>query len=181
VLHYAPGVHHRDLVGGLGDHAEVVGDHDHRRARLTLQAFDQLEDLRLHRHVEGGGGLVGDQQAGLVDQRHRDHRALTHPARELVGIGLEAPARLGDADEPEQPLRTILCGSLGHVVVGADRLHELSADPVEGMQRGERVLEDHRDLPAAHVAQLLVGHRQQVAALEEHLPAEVGVARAGEP
>ena len=34
-------------------------------------------------------------------------------------------------------------------MVGLDRLHELVADAVEGMQRRQRVLEDHRDLLAA--------------------------------
>ena len=58
---------------------------------------EQLEDLRLHRHVERRRRLVGDQQLGVVDERHRDHHALAHAAGELVRVGVDAPARVGDA------------------------------------------------------------------------------------
>jgi hypothetical protein len=58
----AAGIHHRDLVGHFGDHAEIVGDQDDRHAGLLLQVAQQIEDLRLHGHVERGGRLVGDQQ-----------------------------------------------------------------------------------------------------------------------
>ena len=96
----------------------------------------QLEDLRLDRHVERGRRLVGDQQLGVVDQRHRDHHALAHAARELVRVGVDAPARLGDADEPEHLDRAVArlrpCDTS---LVGADGLDELVADPVERVQR----------------------------------------------
>jgi hypothetical protein len=55
-------------------------------------------DLRLDRHVERGRRLVGDQQAGLAGQRHRDHHALAHAARELVRVVLQAA--LGEASRP---------------------------------------------------------------------------------
>ena len=55
-------VHDDDLVGDLGDDAEVVGDHDDRGAVVVLQLVHQLEDLRLRRHVERRRRLVGDQQ-----------------------------------------------------------------------------------------------------------------------
>ena len=43
------------------------------------------------------------------------------------------------------------------------RLDDLVADLVEGVQRGQRVLEDHRDVVAADPAQVVVGRAQQVA------------------
>ena len=148
---------------------------------LLLEALDQLEDLRLHGHVERGRRLVGDQQPRLVDQRHGDHRALAHAARELVRVGAEPVAGVRDAHQGEHLRRARAARLLGDVVVRLDGLHELVADLVERMQRGERVLEDHRDLLAAHLAQLGVVHRQQVAPLEQHLAAERRVAGAGEP
>ena len=51
--------------------------------------------LRLHRHVERGRRLVGEQQGGLAGQRHRDHDALPHAAAHLERVGLE-PARRGE-------------------------------------------------------------------------------------
>src|SRR3712207_7792710 len=53
----------------------------------------QVEDLRLDRHVEGGGRLVGDQDLGLAGDRHRDHHALAHAAGELVGELPQPPDR----------------------------------------------------------------------------------------
>ena len=52
----------------------------------VCSSFKQLEDLRLHGDVERGGRLVGDQQVGLIGERHRDHHALALAAGELVRI-----------------------------------------------------------------------------------------------
>ena len=101
VLDRAAGVHHQHVVGHLGDHPEVVGDDDDRGVELALQVLEQVEDLRLHGHVERGGRLVGDQQARVVDQAHRDHRALAHAAGELVRVVVDAAVRLRDADPVE--------------------------------------------------------------------------------
>ena len=75
-----------DLVGDVGDDAQVVGDDDDRGVELGLELPDEVEDLRLDGHVERGGRLVGDQQRGAVDQGHRDHDALAHAAR-TAGAG----------------------------------------------------------------------------------------------
>ena len=64
-LHGPPCVHHHHLVGHLSDDAEVVRDQDDRRAELLLHAAEQPDDLRLHRHVEGRGRLVGESSSGL--------------------------------------------------------------------------------------------------------------------
>ena len=34
-------IHHHDVVGDVGDHAEIVGDHQHRHAELGLQVLHQ--------------------------------------------------------------------------------------------------------------------------------------------
>ena len=67
-----------------------------------LQLAQQLEDLRLHGDVERRRRLVGDQQLRSAGDRHRDHDALAHAARELVRILLEALRRRRDADLLEQ-------------------------------------------------------------------------------
>ena len=58
----------------------------------------QLEDLRLHGDVERGGRLVGDQEIGLVGQRHGDHDALALAAGQLMRIAGEPRRRIGYAD-----------------------------------------------------------------------------------
>jgi hypothetical protein len=47
-----------------------------------LEVAHQLNDLRVRRHVQRRGRLVGDQQFGIAGQRDRDH----HPRAELVGV-----------------------------------------------------------------------------------------------
>ena len=46
----------------------------------------QLQDLGLYGDIQGGGGLVGDEQFWFVDQGHGDHHALAHAAGKLVGV-----------------------------------------------------------------------------------------------
>ena len=69
-----------------------------RCCRLAMQ----LEDLRLDGDVERGGRLVGDQQVGIVGERHGDHHALALAAGQFVRIGLHAPLGIRDADERQQ-------------------------------------------------------------------------------
>ena len=57
--------------------------------------LDQLQDLRLDRHVQGGRGFVRQDELRVARQRYGDHDALAHPAGELVRIVLESLARSG--------------------------------------------------------------------------------------
>ena len=102
LLDGAAGVHHDDPVAELRDHAEVVRDEQDRRAVAVAQPSQQLEDLGLERDVERARRLVRDQQRRLEQQRHRDHDALPHAARELVRVVVQALGGVGDADLLEQ-------------------------------------------------------------------------------
>ena len=128
------GVHDEDAVGDLRDHSEVVGDQDHRQAPLLVEVLNQLHDLRLDRDVEGGGRLVGDQDPGLEGKGHRDHRALAHPAGELVRIVVDALLGIRDPDRAQE-----LCGAplrlpFRHVLVGLDLLDDLVTHPVDRVE-----------------------------------------------
>ena len=107
LLDDAARVHHDDAVGDLGDDAEIVGNEQHRHADLALQLVEQVEDLRLDRDVERGRRLVGDQQHGIAGERHRDHHALAHAARQLVRIVGEALLRGRDLDQLEHLERAL--------------------------------------------------------------------------
>ena len=172
------GVHDVDALAHAGDDAEVVRDHDQRRVALGDEALQQLEDLRLDRHVERGRRLVGDQQLRLAGERHRDHRPLAHPARELVRVVLQPQLRARDPDLVEQLGRALVGLLAVHAEVRLERLADLPADRQHRVERGHRVLEDHRDLAAADRAQLLVVQREQVAAVEHRRAArDAAVAR----
>ena len=68
----------------------------------AAQPLEQRDDLRLHRDVERGGRLVGDDQLGLGRERERQHDALAHAAGELVRIVVDAHLRRRDADLGQQ-------------------------------------------------------------------------------
>ena len=55
-------VHHRDLGAEVPDHGEVVGDEEERDVELALQVLQQVDHLRLDRHVQRGHRLVGHEQ-----------------------------------------------------------------------------------------------------------------------
>src|ERR1700716_1468590 len=82
----APRVHHGHAVRQTGHHAQVVADHDHRGPARAGYLAKELQDLRLHAHVESGCRLIGDHQLRLAGQGHGDHHALSHPAAELMWI-----------------------------------------------------------------------------------------------
>ena len=91
-------VHDRHPVADVLHDGEVVGDEDQRQAVAGLHVLEQVEDLRLHRHVEGGHRLVADDQLRLGDHGPGDRDALALPAGELV-----RPAALGDLGVDARP------------------------------------------------------------------------------
>ena len=147
-LHDPARVHDVDPVGVPGDHAHVVRDQQHRHAEPVLQVPEQGEDLRLDGDVKGRRGLVGDEQLGLVGQRHRDHHALPQAAGQLVRVVVQALLGPGQADQVQHLHRPVAGVGLGGLLVQPHRLGDLVADGLGRVERGERVLEDHRDLVA---------------------------------
>ena len=69
LLDHVAAVHDDHLVGDVRDHAHVVGDDEHGGVELVTGEAQQVENFGLHGHVEGSGGLVGQNQAGVQHQR----------------------------------------------------------------------------------------------------------------
>ena len=181
VLHHAPAVHHAHVIGHVGDYAQVVRDDDERGTSLALELGHEFGDLRLNRDIERRGRLVGDEQAGRVDEGHRDHDALAHASRELVGVVVDALVRGGDAHAMERIDGTPPRLRLAHLVVDAHSLGELIADAIEGMQARQRVLEDHRHRGTTHLAHLIVVECEQVGAIEDDATRDVGEVAVEQP
>ena len=162
-------VHHRDAIAGLEDQAEIVRDVDHRGAEARADVLDQLDDAGLDRDVERGGRLVQQQQRRVRQQRHGDDHALLLAARDLVRIALHDPPGIGQAHGAEHLEGARIGVPLRAALVEQRHLHQLPRDLHRRIERGHRLLIDHRDLRAAHLAQLLLAHRGHVAALEPDL------------
>ena len=115
---------------------------------VLAQLLEQAEHLVLHRHVERGGRLVAQQQLRRAGQRHRDHDALAQSAGELVRVGPGPAGRVGDAGLAHHVDGEVHRGRLAEAEVPPRGLGDLVPDPHHRIQRGHRLLEDHRDLLA---------------------------------
>ena len=68
----------------MADDVQVVRDEDVRQVEVALQVLQEVEDLRLHRHVERRNRLVADDELRVDRESARDADALALTARELV-------------------------------------------------------------------------------------------------
>ena len=164
------GIHHGDVVAGLGHHAEIVRDEQDRRAEPLPQIGEQVEDLSLDRDIERGGRLVGDDEIGLAGQRHGDHHPLSHAARELVGILVEPSPGIGHPHQFEHLERPAPCLGPRHIAMQEHRLGDLVADREDGIEARHRLLEDHPDAATAHRPQLRLGQRHQIQHVATGIP-----------
>ena len=104
-LHHLAAVHDDYFLGNVGDDTEVVGDQQHRHAEFVPKVDHQPQNLRLDRHVERGRRLVGDQQRGTADQRHRNHRPLAQSAGQLERV--TAACALGSGNPTRRSISSV--------------------------------------------------------------------------
>ena len=173
LLDDAAGVHDDDLVRDLGDDGEVVADELDCGAGLVLELLQELEDAGLDGDVEGGGGLVGDEELGAAGERHGDAGALALAAAHLVRVGAGALLGRGDADLVEQVDRVALGLAPGEAAVEHKGFGDLAADAHHGVEGGAGLLEDHGDAVAAEALPVAGGLGQQVARAETHGAADM--------
>ena len=172
------GIHHADSVAHRADDAEVVGDQQDCRVHLGDQRAHEIEHARLDGRIEPGRRLVEDEQLRVRGQRDGDDDALLHATRQLVRIALVDALRVGDLDAAHRRERALarLARALAEHGV---RLGDLRTDLGRRVQRGSRVLVDHRRAVRPELTDLLVVHPRDVLAADEDAPAgDDGVARA---
>lgn len=156
-----PQVHHRDAVRQVLHGREVVGDEQAAEAAVALEVREEVEDGRLHGHVERGGRLVGHQQVGGDRQRTGDRHPLALATGQLMGIAvrdlgpqthlreeLVHPARgLGAVRQTVQPQR--LRDDLTYRHPGVEGGRGVLEDKVEVLPQGPQFTRRERgDVPA---------------------------------
>ena len=127
-----------------------------REAPLAAQPVEQPQDAGLHRDVQRRRRLVRDQQLRLGRPARRRSRC-AGACRRRTGAGRRCSACSGSG------MRTWSSSSRSAGIAAALpmprwwRMCSVSCVPIGsiGCSDGHRVLEDHRDLAAAHAAQLL--------------------------
>ena len=138
-------IHHRDARADVPHQPQVVGDEQVGQREARLQVDEQVDDLRLDRHVERRHRLVGDDQRRVERERAGQADALPLAAAELVRV---APPQLGiEADVREQlgdPRRAL---GLRADAVDDQRLLDDRLDAHPRVERRVRILEDHLHVP----------------------------------
>jgi len=166
LLDHLAGIQHHDLVAELRDNAEMVGNQQDGAGEVATEIAQEVEDLRLERHVERGGGLVRDEEIRLAEQRHGDRDALAHAAGELMGKIVDPPLGIGNADPRQKAHRAgplLLAREIGVAELHIDHLR---ADRQHWIERAHGVLEHHGDAPAPERPHGLVRECQNIDAVE---------------
>ena len=153
-FHRAALVHHQHPIGDIGDHAHIVGDKNHPHLHLLLQHFDELQDLRLNRHVQRRRRLVGNQHRRTAGERHGNHHALAHAAGKLMRVATQNGLRLRNAHQLQHPSGLAERFIAAQPLMQADGLGDLFPDRENRVQGGHRLLEDHRNIRPAHALHL---------------------------
>ena len=73
----------------------------------AIQPPEKLQDFRLRDGVERAGGLVGNQQPRLVENRHRDQHTLRLSHAELAGIAFQEGRLRGQVHQIEKTQRLL--------------------------------------------------------------------------
>ena len=126
-----------------------------------------VEDAALHHDVQAGRRLVQQHELRPQGQRQRERHPLLHAAGQLVRERLEHPGfqrhhpqQLGCArGDVEVALRQ-------RVPVRGERVRELRLDADHRVERVHAALEHRRQVDPAHRAQVVLGQRGDVLAVE---------------
>ena len=84
----------------MAHHAEIMRDEQHRQPQPVLQVEQQIDDLRLHRNIERGDRLVGDDQRGFSASARAMPMRWRWPPLKACGKRVRADCR--QADQIEQ-------------------------------------------------------------------------------
>ena len=94
------------------------------------------------------------------------------PTRQFVRIGIEPALRRGHTHEFEQLQRRARAACAVPRLMSADRLGNLRTDRIDRVERRHRLLKDHRDNTAPHVAQRAIRERKHVLSINFDLACE---------
>ncbi|MYM18563.1 hypothetical protein GSY69_00855 [Brevibacterium sp. 5221] len=151
LLDDAPTPHHAEGRAELGDNGKIVCDVEQSEAPFLLHAAEEVEDLRLDSDVEGGGGLIAQEDVRLLRECRGNHYPLPHPTGQLEGVRPGAAPRVRDADALEEFDGEICGGPAGESLALRHRVGDLLAHAHHRVECDGRLLEDHRDARLARV------------------------------
>lgn len=105
ILHYATAFHHHNTICHIAHHGKIMRNENHGQPHGTAQIVQQIQNLRLDRHIESRYGFIGQHKRGLRRNRARNRRTLPLSSRKLMRI-LMHPC--GIKPDPPHQLRNSL-------------------------------------------------------------------------
>ena len=155
-LHEPTSIHDADSVGDGCNHPNVMANEYCREAQAVRLATQQIQNLSLDRHVQSGGGLIGNKQLWPARDRNSNHYALTHSARQLMWVTSHRFGGVRQADFAEQVDRSLPRLSLRIPQMITEPLGQLLANRQNRVEGGKRMLKYHSYCTSAEPAHLSV-------------------------
>src|ERR1700722_3444448 len=151
---------HHGAIGQHPDHAQIVGDDNHRNSQLLLKITDEVEHLCLDREIKAARDLIEKEQGRIVGNGLGDLHSLLHPSAEASRAFVHA--RDGNLRLSEEVVGAI--ANVAHVEdVGHQQLfRDVAARGKAKVETIARVLVDHSHQMIAHMSFLLAGKMEQV-------------------
>lgn len=147
------GLHDEEAMADLMEEAEIVGDKKNGHVMALVEVLEKVDNAFLGGGIEGGGGLIRDEQVGLGTDGGGDGEPLEHTTAEHGGKGLEDGFGWLDTDLGEGLGGAVAGGLTPQAGADADGLDELVADGKERVEAGGRFLKDVAQALAAELAQ----------------------------
>ncbi|CAB4985234.1 unannotated protein [freshwater metagenome] len=144
-----------------------MGNEHQGQAIASLHIFKKIEDLRLHGYVQCRDGFVANNHRRLSNNSPSNRDSLALTTRELVRLTLGGSLGI-DSDSRENLVyleTPLLRGANFPNVEGF--LNDLH-DGASGVQRANRILEDHLQ-PWTCITKLLAPQRTQVSSVKGDL------------
>jgi hypothetical protein len=144
-------VHDNGFIAQICDDPPVVRHEQYAHLPLGDEISEQVENVGLHRDVEGRGWLICDQQFWIACERSRDRNPLRHATGQLVrvqpkrGRGVREPNALEQGDSPFSR-----CLS-GQLVVPSNHFSKLRPDTERRIQADHWLLRDESNPTTADV------------------------------
>ena len=120
----------------------------------ALQGQDLGQDLAGEDHVEGGRGLVQDEQPRPQGEGHGDHGPLAHASRQLVGVAFGGGPGQADLVAQVGGAGRAAGRAIGSWARMASAIWRVTVS--SGFKRVHAALGDQAGLPPAHRAQLSI-------------------------
>ena len=105
LFNLSAGVHHQHPISNLRDHTKIMRNKEHGQLPLSFLFPEKRQNIGLNGHVQGGRGLICNEQLRRARQRHGNHHPLSLPARQLMGKGPQSGARIGNLHHRQQIMR----------------------------------------------------------------------------